>query len=103
MNLDGIKKTLLAWLNEGFLEGELSVEPEWYVLWRPEEVEEFNQDYQLAEYAPGFITFGGNGGGVLLVVNERGEVFHLPCTGMAPDSASRIADSLQEFKGYMQK
>ena len=79
------------------------MEPEWYVLWRPEEIEEFNRDYQLSQYAPGFLTFGGNGGGELLVVNEIGEVFYMPTIGMAPDAAIKIASSLQEFKGYMEK
>src|SRR5690554_468667 len=103
MSFDTIKQVLKSWIDEGFLEGELSVEPEWYVLWRPEELEEFNRDYQLAEHAPGFLTFGGNGGGELLVVNESGEVLYMPCVGMAPDSAIKIANSLQEFKGYMQQ
>jgi hypothetical protein len=93
MNIEAIKQQLKDWINEGFIEGELSVEPEWYILWRPEEIEEFNRDYQLPEFAPGFITFGGNGGGELLVVNEQGEVFYMP--------AIKIAGSLQEFKGYM--
>lgn len=75
MDIEAIKQVLRSWLEEGYLEGELSVEPEWYVLWQPEELEEFNRDYQIAEYAPGFLTFGGNGGGELLVVNEAEEVF----------------------------
>ncbi|RBW49312.1 hypothetical protein [Marinobacter sp. F3R11] len=106
MNFDTIKQVLKSWIDEGFIEGELSVEPEWYVLWRPEELEEFNRDYQLSEYVPGFLTFGGNGGNggnELLVVNESGEVFYMPCIGMAPDTAIKIANSLQEFKGYMQQ
>ncbi|QYJ82010.1 hypothetical protein [Shewanella aegiceratis] len=103
MNIDAIKKVLKSWINEGFLEGELSVEPEWYVLWHPDELEEFNRDYQLAEYVPGFLTFGCNGGGELLVVNELGEVFYMPCIGMALDTAIKIANSLQEFKDYMQQ
>ncbi|WP_257326052.1 SMI1/KNR4 family protein [Pseudoalteromonas rhizosphaerae] len=103
MNIQSIKAVLRSWIDEGFIEGELSVEPEWYVLWRPEEIEEFNRDYQLSQYAPGFLTFGGNGGGELLVVNEIGEVFYMPTIGMAPDAAIKIASSLQEFKGYMEK
>jgi len=103
MNIEEIKCFLQSWIEEGFIEGELSVEPEWYVLWRPEELEEFNEDYQLAEYAPGFITFGGNGGSELLVVNEAGKVFYMPAIGMAPDTAIQISDSLQEFKVYMQQ
>jgi len=103
MDIEAIKQVLKSWLEEGYLEGELSVEPEWYVLWQPEELEELNRDYQIAEYAPGFLTFGGNGGGELLVVNEAEEVFCMPCIGMAPESAIKIANSLQEFKGYMQQ
>ena len=103
MNIEAIKQQLKYWFDEGFVEGELAVEPEWYVLWRPEEVEEFNRNYQLSEFAPGFVTFGGNGGGELLVVNEQGEVFCMPAIGMAPDTAIKIASSLQEFNGYMQK
>lgn len=101
MKIEAIKKTLRSWIAEGFIEGELSTEPEWYVLWQPEEIEEFNHDYELAEYVPGFIAFGGNGGGELLVVNEQGEVFYMPCIGMKPNTAIKIANNLQEFKGYM--
>ncbi|AVI67593.1 hypothetical protein CKQ84_17960 [Shewanella sp. WE21] len=103
MNIEALKQILQSWIAEGYAEGELSVEPEWYVLWHPEEIEEFNRDYQLPEYAPGFVTFGGNGGGELLVVNDEGEVFYLPAIGMAPDTAIKVASSLQDFKGYMQK
>lgn len=103
MNIDVIKQVLKSWIEEGFIEGELTIEPEWYVLWHPEELEEFNRDYQLAEYAPGFVTFGGNGGGELLVVNDACEVFYIPCIGMAPDTAVKISGSLEEFKGYMKQ
>ena len=103
MNIEAIKKILRSWIEEGFVEGELSAAPEWYILWRPEEIEEFNHDYKLAEYAPGFITFGGNGGGELLVVNEQGEVFYMPAIGMAPYTAIKIAKNMQEFKGFMQQ
>ncbi|KAB0548919.1 hypothetical protein F7R01_15950 [Pseudomonas argentinensis] len=103
MNIEELKKILHSWIGEGYIEGELLVQPEWYVLWQPEEVEESNRDYQLSEYAPGFVTFGGNGAGELLVVNEQGEVFYLPAIGMAADAAIKIANSLQEFKGYMRQ
>jgi hypothetical protein len=101
MNIEAVKQTLKSWINEGYIEGELSVEPEWYVLWLPEELEEINRDYEIQEYAPGFITFGGNGGGELLVVNDQAEVLYIPSIGMSPDTAIKIAGSLQEFKEYM--
>lgn len=92
--MEELKQVLKDWLEEGYLEGELSVEPGWYVLWRPEELDEFNRDYRLSEYAPGFTTFGGNGGGELLVVNTTGRFFYLPAIGMSPDAAIKIADAL---------
>ena len=103
MNIEDLKKILRLWIEDGFVEGELSVEPEYYILWRPEELEEFNRDCQLSEYAPGFITFGGNGGGELFVVNESGEVFYIPAIGMAPDTAIKISDNLQQFRSCMRK
>lgn len=102
MNIELVKKILQLWIDEGFSEGELSLEPNWYILWLPEEIEEFNRDYQLSEYAPGFLAFGGNGGGELLVVNGNGEVFYMPAIGMASDAAIKIANDLQEFKSHMQ-
>ncbi|EIU7849065.1 hypothetical protein L3I74_000839 [Vibrio parahaemolyticus] len=101
--LDELKKVLAEWISEGYIEGDLLVEPEWYVLWQPEELEEINKDYQLEEYAPGFVTFGGNGGGELLVINDVGEVFFIPAIGMSSDTAIKIASSLNHFKGYMKK
>ncbi len=103
MDIEVLRQTICSWINEGFVEGELSVKPEWYVLWQPEELEEFNQDYQLSDYAPGFVAFGGNGGGELLVVNDASEVFCMPAIGMATDQATKIASSLTEFKAYMMK
>lgn len=103
MNTEELKQILRSWIDEGYAEGELSVEPEWYILWHPEEIEEFNRDYQLSEYAPGYITFGGNGGAELLVVNDDSVVFYLPAIGLEPETAIKIASCLQEFKTYMKK
>lgn len=92
-----------TWRSEGYLGGELDVDPEWYELWLPEEIESFTEEYEIPKYAPGFLTFGGNGGGELLVVNASGEVFYMPSIGMSRDTAIKIASSLDEFKEYMHK
>jgi len=57
----------------------------------------------MPEYASGFVTFGGNGGGELLVVNNEGEVFYMPAIGMTPEAAVKIASCLEDLKGYMKK
>lgn len=103
MNIKEIKQILLSWIDEGFTEGELSVAPEWYVLWQPEEVEKINKDYEVSKYAPNFISFGGNGGGELLVTNQQGEIFYVPAICISLDSAIKIAGGFSEFKGYMKQ
>ena len=98
-----LKQVLAEWIAEGYIEGELTLEPECYVLWQPDELEEINQDYQLCEFAPEFITFGGNGGGELLVINDKEEVFYIPTIGISPKAAIKIANNLKTFKQSMSK
>ena len=40
MNLEAAVKELRE---EGYLEGELSVDPLWYIIWEPENLEEYNK------------------------------------------------------------
>ncbi|MCT4348010.1 hypothetical protein AB4166_18040 [Vibrio splendidus] len=98
-----LAKMVTEWNEDGYFEGELLSEPEWYVLWNPDDLEEINNDYLLSKYAPGFTSFGGNGGGELLVVNTCGEVFYLPEIGMSPEVAVKIAPNLNKFKELMKK
>ncbi len=76
---------------QGFIEGELSVDPEWYVIFEPKNLEQYNIEYEIAKYAPEFTIFGSNGVGELLVLNENGEVFALPTIGMESQYADKIA------------
>ncbi len=98
-----LRDKIKALREAGYIEGELSVDPLWYQLWEPEHIDGYNNDYELAKYAPGFIAFGSNGGGELLVTNKNGEVFSLPAIGMAPGDAWKIADSIDELVKFMHK
>ena len=89
--------------DQGYIEGELSVDPEWYVIFEPENLEQYNLEYEIAEYAPGFTAFGSNGGGELLVLSEKGEVFTLPSIGMEPQYADKIAESIEHLKQFMER
>jgi hypothetical protein len=42
-------------------EGGLSVDPGWFQLWSPAEIESLNRDYQVEKFAEGFLGFGSNG------------------------------------------
>src|SRR4051794_23741397 len=55
---------LLGFSNGG--EGNLGVEPGWFVLWPAEEVLVSNREFGVPELLPGFFGFGSNGGGELL-------------------------------------
>jgi hypothetical protein len=72
-------------------------EPSYVVLWSFDEIANRNSDVEIEMYAPGFIAFGGNGGGELLVFDNTGAVFMLPMIGMEPDCAIRIAENFQEL------
>lgn len=88
---------------QGYTEGELSIDPEWYVIFEPENLEQYNIEYEIAKYAPGFTAFGSSGGGELLVINDSEEVFTLPAIGMAPQYADKIAGSIEDLKQFMNK
>ncbi|MES2018595.1 MAG: SMI1/KNR4 family protein [Pseudomonadota bacterium] len=72
-------------------------EPGYVVLWPFDEIVKNNSDIEIEMYAPGFVAFGGNGGGELLVFDATGAVFMLPMIGMEPDCAIRIAEDFQEL------
>ena len=72
-------------------------EPGYVVLWPFEEIAKNNSDVEIEMYAPGFVAFGGNGGGELLVFDSAGTVFMLPMVGMSPNCAIPIAANFQEL------
>ena len=41
---------------KGLKEGSLAVHPLWFQLWRPDEVAQFNEEYQVHKFAPGFVA-----------------------------------------------
>jgi hypothetical protein len=82
---------------DGPREGGLSVEPGWFQLWAPAELEQLNSDYHVQEFVPGFLGFGSNGGGELLAFDSQGRVFMIPFVPMTAEEAKPVADSWSEF------
>jgi hypothetical protein len=83
----------------GVFEGFTSGVPGYVALWPVSEIAGNNADVQIETYAPGFIAFGGDGGGELLVFDRAGAVFTLPMIGMEPRYAVKVAESFGEFAG----
>jgi hypothetical protein len=78
-------------------EGPLSVPPGWFQLWSPQELERFNADYEVDEYAPGLCGFASSGGGEMLAFAGDGSVVMIPFVGMDAKLARPIAASWHEF------
>lgn len=83
-------------------EGDLALDPCWVCFWSAEQVVEWNKDYEVAEYLPGFFGFGSNGGGELLAfkVSDSGDwpIYMIPFVPMEAEYAERIAEDFEEFR-----
>ena len=98
-----IEAEVRALRQEGYIEGELSVDPLWYIIWEPENLVKYNNEYEVPVYAPGFTAFGDNGSNELLVIDASGVVYTIPAIGMEPKYANKIADNIQVLRSYMEK
>lgn len=81
-------------------EGQISSDPGWLILWKAEEVCQFNAEFKVAEYAPGFWGFGDNGGGEILAFDFRSDppsIVALPMIGLESQAALFIAGDFVEF------
>jgi len=73
-------------------------QPGYVALWPMAEITGNNADIQIQDYAPGFVAFGGDGGGEVLAFDASGAVFLLPLVGMEPQYAIKVADSFAELE-----
>ena len=98
-----LEAEIKALRDSGYIEGELSVDPLWYILWEPENIATYNKKHELAEYAPGFTAFGSNGGNELLVVNKAGEIFTIPAIGFEVQYVGKVAENFEALRPLMQR
>ncbi|SKB00476.1 SMI1 / KNR4 family (SUKH-1) [Prosthecobacter debontii] len=77
--------------------------PGYFQLWPENEIQQWNLDYQVSEYAPGFIGFGSDGGGEMLAFDKTGAVYMIPFIGMSPEDAQKIAESWSEIAQRIEK
>ena len=78
--------------------GDLPSFPVYFQLWEESELETFNREYQVPEYAPGFFGFGSDGGGEMFAFDKEGKIFAIPFIGMSPNDATFICDSWNELE-----
>ncbi|GGJ90870.1 hypothetical protein GCM10007426_20070 [Alloalcanivorax dieselolei] len=80
--------------------GEGFVGCHYLVLWKAEELEEFNDDYEVNENAPGIFLFGSDGGGEGFGFDLRSKpyrVLQVPFIGMSVQDAKPVADGFSHF------
>lgn len=76
--------------------GEGFIGEEYLILWKAEELEQFNREYEVETYAPGLFLFGSNGGGEGFGFDTRSrpyKVVQVPFVGMDLRYATPVADS----------
>ena len=76
-------------------EGALGVDPGRFALWPAEEVASLNSSYRVSDFLPGYVAFGSDGGGEMLVFGASGarwgRVFAVPFIPMEEERAREIA------------
>ena len=80
--------------------GEGFVGNAYLILWRVGDLVEMNKAYQVAEYAPGLIVFGSDGGGEAFAFDTRTEaqpIVSVPFVGMELKSARPMALTFKAF------
>ena len=83
------------------VEGELTVNPYYFILWRPEQLELMNREYEVGQYAPDYLGFATSGGGEMLAFDSQNRIFTIPFIGMSSKDAIKVANTWKEFLSYI--
>jgi len=68
------------------------------VLWPLTDLMQFNTDYKVDIYAPGFFIFGSDGGGMAYAIEkDTGFIFEMPFIGMSKEEALFISEIFDGF------
>jgi hypothetical protein len=93
---------LLAYYSSGkSLVCELDENPYLCEFWPQEELTQYNQEYEVPIYAPGYFVFATSGGGEMFALSPEGAVVCLPFIGMEPSAALSVAPSWSAFEGKL--
>lgn len=80
--------------------GEGMIGETYIMLWRIEELGKMNESYQVAEYAPGLLLIGSDGGGEAFAFDMRNDpwpVVKVPFVGMDLQYVEFLSSSFYEF------
>jgi hypothetical protein len=80
--------------------GEGFVGNAYVIFWRVGELQNMNKAYRVAEYAPGLLLFGSDGGGEAFAFDTRTDakpIVSVPFIGMELKSARVVASTFKAF------
>ncbi len=86
--------------------GEGFVGSNYLILWKTEELSDFNREYEVGVYAPGLLLFGSNGGGEgygFDLRNADTPVVRVPFIGMDLKYAVVVANSFSDLLTQLAK
>ncbi len=92
-----------AWFLKQMDGGEGFVGSAYLILWPVGDLLEMNKAYQVAEYAPGLLLFGSNGGGEAFAFDTRKEdrsIVSVPFVGMELTLVRPLGSN---FKGFLEE
>jgi len=76
-------------------------EASYLVLWPAEELASANEGYGVAEFAPGLVLFGSDGGDTAYAFDTRSDreaaIMEVPFVGMSVEEATPIGDTLADL------
>jgi hypothetical protein len=80
---------------------EIDVSPWTCEFWPLAEVEVWNNEYEVARSAPGYVGFATSGGGEMYAFSPRGAIVCLAFIGMSPKEELPVAPSWSAFKDML--
>lgn len=86
--------------------GEGFIGTNYLILWRAEELETFNREYEVELYAPGLLLFGSDGGGEGYAYDTRNAampVVRVPFVGMDLRYATPVATGFTDLLTQLAK
>ena len=69
-------------------------------LWPISDIVRLNKEYNVEEYAPEFMIFGSDGGGMVYAIEkDTGDIYEIPFIGMSKEEAIFKNKTFSEFIG----
>jgi hypothetical protein len=77
---------------------EASIQPWRCEFWPLNKILQYNADYGVAEWAPGYLGFATSGGGEMFSFSPSGRIVCLPFIGMSLEEELLVGRTWQEFE-----